>query len=135
MRHLKNALAGILWGYLAGVIYALLMLLEYHFVAGGGDPPAAMIRAFVAMMFFGSRFIVPIGLALGLMVPIAVRNFPSAILMIVAIAVISAITYSGFYPAPTRTISALQFGGYVFLWALWYTFHTRKRLMREGPRG
>jgi hypothetical protein len=132
MRILKNALSGILWGYLAGVGYAALMMCEYTAVSSIHATAREYTSAFIAMMAVGSFFIIPVGLVLGVIIPLLARNIVLALLTGATVALFSGYSYSIFYKAPYREAwqSGLQFAIYVFLWALWYTARSRRRIVR-----
>ena len=132
MVHLKNALGGILWGYLAGIGYAVLMMCEYSYVSPVHGTAREYWHAFIAMMAIGSFFIIPVGLVVGVCIPLLARTPAIALIIGATVAALSGISYARFYQAPysDEWKSALQFAIYVFLWALWYTFHARRRIVR-----
>jgi hypothetical protein len=142
LRILKGILAGLGWGYLAGALFALLLIAEFAMMVGKpGLNEAAW--AFLSMMGLGSPLIVSVGITLGVLIPELIRaqrNAGTALLVGFVVAALSGFAYSELFKVPfsSMALRALQFGGYVLLWAIWYAFHTRKRLMKANgdvPRG
>lgn len=139
LRILKGALAGLAWGYLAGAIFALILIGEFTLMVGR-PAPAEAGWAFLSMMGLGSPLIVCVGIALGVLTPALVRNqrtLGPALLIVVTVAALSGFSYASLFKVPfsSMALRALQFGGYVLVWGIWYAFHTRKRLTREATRG
>ncbi len=140
---LKRMLTGILLGCLAIVVLALIVFGEHFYVFHHATGDVLSFEDFkwdaAATLLVGVRIIIPALVACTLLIPVILKrnNLASALLIGAVVSALSGLFYANFYNAPFNTLwlRTLHYASSVFLWFLWYTLHTRKRLMREGPRG